>query len=108
MGLGLVAGACGEDPPLAYTVETEANFMASCSGPPPARAEPGDAEAATQVRVANIQRDICECVYDDTKSGLNYSRFSEYDAQLKADLTRELQAFVTTIVANCVTQEVKL
>lgn len=106
--LSLLASACGEDPPAAYTNETEANFMASCAGPGPEAGDPGDVEAAKAVRIGRIHNDICTCVFENTKSSLNYTRFAEYDAQLKTDLTRDLQAIVTSIVADCVTEEVEL
>jgi hypothetical protein len=107
----VLAGACGSDPQLFYTAETEANFLASCADTDVPEPLPLDADSATTaqrrqaVNLRDLQNRICQCAIDQFEQRIPYSTFAEFDAELKADLEKPLQKASTDVLAACIEQE---
>ncbi len=109
--IAVLAGACGSDPQLFYTAETEENFLASCvddDAPDPLPLDAGAAIQAERRQAENLrtlQNQICQCAIDQFEQKIPYSTFAEFDAELKADLEKPLQKASTEILASCIEQE---
>ncbi|MFW2383379.1 MAG: hypothetical protein ACN4GZ_16615 [Acidimicrobiales bacterium] len=109
--IAIMAGACGSDPQLFYTAETEANFLASCADTDTPEPLPLDAEAATTAQrrqdenLRGLQNRICECAIEQFEQRIPYRTFAEFDAELRADLQKPLQKASIEIVAACIEEE---
>lgn len=111
LGLALFAASCGSDPQQFYTAETEANFLASCADT--AIPEPLALDVDADIRSArleaenlrNLQNQVCQCTIDSLEQKVGYKRFEEYDSELRADLSRQLQTAIRNELINCIKQE---
>ncbi len=108
---GLLAGACGSDPQLFYTADTEANFLASCAdneAPDPLPLNAGTATTAERrdaENLRNLHNRICECALDRFELKIPYETFAEFDAELRANLEKPLQKASIEVLAGCIEQE---
>ena len=109
--ISVIAAACGSDPQLFYTTDTEANFLVSCADsdrpePPGGDASADDlAEFQAAENLRDLQNRVCQCAIDRFRLKVPYSTFAEFDAELKADLEKPLQAASNEVLAECVAIE---
>jgi hypothetical protein len=89
--LGLAA--CAEEEPTEFSADIRSGFLAACSQP---------------LEDTRLIGDICQCVFDETRSAIVFSEFTALDAELAEDREQTLPTELTEIIADCVLDEADL